>query len=72
MLRARVAVRLKKNQQAVEFAAARGFECGANFGGVMAVIVDDGDVVDDAFDVEAAADAGEFGEAFANQIGRDV
>src|SRR4029077_7499005 len=69
MLRTGEPVRLKEHEQAAEFAAAGGFECGANFGGVMAVVVDDGDVVDHAFDVEAAADSGEFREAFANQLG---
>src|SRR5580704_872110 len=64
VLRAREAVRLEKHQEAVELAAASGFECGANFDWVMTVVVDHGDVVDDALDVEAAADAGKFGEAF--------
>src|ERR1700687_79209 len=45
MLRARVAVRLEEHQQTIEFANARRFECGANFGGVMAVIVNHRDVV---------------------------
>src|SRR5882724_7746413 len=66
MLCAREAMRLKENEKTVEFAAARGVERGANFRGVMAVIVNDGDVGDDTFDVEAAADAGKFGKAFAN------
>jgi hypothetical protein len=38
----------------------------------MAVVVDHGDVVDDALDVEAAADAGKFGEAFADEVARDI
>ena len=46
MLRARVAVRLEEHQQALEMAAARGFERGANFGGVMAVVVDQRDAVE--------------------------
>jgi hypothetical protein len=32
----------------------------------MAVVVDDGDVVDDAFDIEAAAYAGKLREPFAD------
>ena len=66
MLRAREAMRLKENEKTIEFAAARGVERGANFLRVVAVIVNDGDVGDDTFDVEAAADAGKVGEAFAN------
>src|SRR2546422_3147956 len=66
MLRAREAMRLKENEKSIEFAAARGVERGSNFRRVVAVIVNDGDVGDDAFDVEAAADASKVGEAFAN------
>ena len=72
MLRAGVAMRLEQHEQAIEFAAARGFERGANFRGMMAVIVHDRDVVHRAFNVEAAADAGKFRQAFANQVGGDV
>ena len=72
VLGAGVAVRLKENQQAVVVAAAGGFERGANFGGMMAVVVDQGDAVEDAFDFEAATNAGKFGEAGADQIRRDV
>ncbi len=53
----------------IELAAARGFERGANFGGMVAIIIDDGDVVDYALDVEAAANAGEFCEAFPDEVG---
>src|SRR6202035_1706297 len=35
-------------------------------------VVDDRHIIDDALDVEAAADAGEFAEGFANQIGRNT
>ena len=55
MLRARVAVRLKEHEQALVTAAARGFERGANFGGMMAVVVNQRDAAEDAFDFEAAA-----------------
>src|SRR4029077_536962 len=58
MLRARETVRLEEHQQAIEFADARGFEGGANFSGVMAVVVDHRNVVDHAFDVEAPAHSG--------------
>ena len=57
MLRARVAVRLKKYQQALVAAASRGFERGANFRGMVAVIVDQRDAGKFAFDFEPAADA---------------
>ena len=40
MLRAREAMRLEEHEQAIELAAARGFEGGANFRGMMAVVVD--------------------------------
>ena len=52
VLRARVAVRLEEHQQALEMAAARGFERGANLGGVVAVIVDQRDAADDALDLK--------------------
>src|ERR671923_241597 len=54
MLRARVAMRLEEDEEAVELATAGGIEGRTDFGGMMAVIVDDGDVVHHAFDVEAA------------------
>ena len=63
MLGARVAVRLKKHQQAVVIAAARGLEGGANFGGMMAVIVDQRDAVERSFDFETTSDARKFREA---------
>src|SRR5277367_2499908 len=72
MLRARKAVRLKENEQAVELAATRRFERGANFGGVMAVVVDHGDVVHDTLQVEPASHAGKFRESFAYQVSRNV
>src|SRR5712692_286890 len=68
MLRARVTVRLEEHQQAIELTNARGFERGADFGGVMAVIVDHGYVVDRAFNVEAPADSRESSEAIADQL----
>src|SRR6266481_479983 len=72
MLGARVAMGLKEHQQSIELAAAGGFERGTNLGGVMAVIVDHGDVIDYALDVEAAAHSGKLDEAFADQVGRNV
>src|SRR5262249_5990477 len=71
-LRAGEPVRLEQDQQAVKLAATSGFERGANFGRVVAVVVDYSDSLDHAFDVEPAADAGKFGETFANQFCRHI
>src|SRR5215471_16622392 len=72
MLRAGVAVRLEEHQQTVKFTAACRFERGPDFGGVMAIIVDDRDLADRSFDVKSAAYAGEVGKALANELRRDV
>src|SRR5690348_17100444 len=72
VLCARKPMRLKEHEYAVELAAAGGLEGGANFRRMMAVVVNYRDVVYDAFDVEAAADACKFSEAFANQIAGNV
>jgi hypothetical protein len=66
------AMRLEQDEQAIELAATCCFESGADFGGVMTVVIDDGDVVDDALDVKAAAHAGKLSEAFADEVGWDV
>src|ERR1700686_2904260 len=68
VLRAGVAMRLEKDEQAIELAEARSVQCGANLGGVMSVVVYHGDVVQRALDVETAADPGEFSESFADQL----
>src|SRR5258708_8944663 len=68
MLGSRVAMRLKENQQPIELAAARGFERGANLGRMMAVVVNQGNPVDGALDVKAAAYACELFEALADQV----
>src|SRR5689334_7097178 len=60
MLGARVAVRLEKDQQAVKFAATRILKRGADFRWVVAVVVDDGDVVYRAHDVDTPAHAAKF------------
>jgi hypothetical protein len=65
-------VRLKQHQQPVELAAARGFKRGLDFDGVVAVVVNDRDVVDRAFDVEAAADPAEVGKPPPDEFRRDV
>ena len=67
-----VAVRLEEDVDAGEAAVAGGAEGGEDLGGVVAVVVDDGDVVDDAFDLEAAVDATEGGEAGGDLVGRDA
>src|SRR5262249_55760502 len=66
MLRARETVRLKKDEQAIELAAAGCLKRGANLCWVMPVIVNDGDIGDDTLNVKAASNAGELGEAFAD------
>src|SRR5260370_32052906 len=58
VLSAGKAMGLKEHQQAIELAAASGFERGANLGRVMTVVIDHGDVIDDALDVKAAAHSG--------------
>src|SRR6266853_310860 len=63
-----VAMRLKQHQQPIELAAAGCFKCGANLGRVVAVVIDHGDVIDDALDVKTAAHAGKLEEAFADQV----
>src|SRR5712672_2603442 len=65
-------MRLKEHQEAIELAATGCFERGANLGGVMAVVVNHGDVVDHSLDVKAAADAGKLNETFANQVGWNI
>ena len=72
VLRARIAVRLKKHEQAFVPAAPRGFQRGANLRRMMAVIVNQRDAVEHAFDLEPAADAGEFRQPRANQIRRNI
>src|SRR5262245_52784224 len=72
VLGSRVPVGLEEDEDTVELAAASCFERGSDFDGVMAVIVDDGDIVDDAFDIKAAADAGELSETFADQVAGHV
>src|SRR5260370_8952166 len=59
---------LKELKKAIELAAAGRFESGANLSGVMTIVIDHGDVVDDALDVKAATQSGKFEEAFADQV----
>src|SRR5215468_2607984 len=72
MLRAGIPVRLEKNQQAVEFAAAGSLEGRFDFGRVMAVVVDHCNVVDRTFDIETAADSAKVGESLPDKIDRNV
>src|SRR5207245_945908 len=72
MLGACVAMRLKKHQEAIEFAAARSFERCADFGGVVSVVVDDGYVVYHPLDVEPAPHARELRQPFADQFGGNI
>src|ERR1700682_2936532 len=68
MLGARIAVRLEEHQQAIKLANFGGFQRCANFDWMVTVVSDDGDVVGHAFDIEAAANAGEFCQAVADQL----
>src|ERR1700675_3596367 len=70
MLRARIAMRLEEHQQAIKLANLGGFQRCSNFYRVMAIVVDDGDVVGHAFDIEAAPNAGKFCQAIADQLDR--
>src|SRR6266568_871706 len=72
VLGTRVAMRLKEHEQAIELAAAGRFERGANLGRVMAVIIDNCNVIDYALDVKAASHTGKLHEAFADQVSRNV
>ena len=71
-LRARVAVRLEEHEQALVTAAARRFERGANFRGMMAVVVNQRDAGVNAFDFKAPSHAGKFRKPSANQVRRNV
>src|SRR5260370_32276833 len=59
---------LKERQERIELAAAGWFESGGNLSGVMTIVMDHGEVVDDALDVKAEAHSGKLDEAFANQV----
>src|SRR5438552_780822 len=72
VLSARITMRLEEHKQAIELASAGRFERGANFGGVMAIVVNDGNVVDHALDIKAAAHAGKLSETFADQVSGNV
>src|ERR1035438_8925265 len=67
-----VAVRLEKDMDAPGAAGARGCQRRQNFSWMMAVIVDDADAADFAFDLEAAAHACEFLKSLARDIGCDA
>ena len=71
-LRARVAVRLKDDVDLAEAALPRRRQRGANLGGMMAVVVDHGDAVGAALELEAAIHAVEVGQAFADLVDRNV
>lgn len=67
-----VAVGLEEYVDSPVAALAGGGEGGADFGGVMAVVVDDGDAADGAAMLEAAVDATETAEAFRYETGRNA
>ena len=65
-------MRLKKDQQAMKVAAARGFQGGADFGGVMAVVVDEGDAVKGSPLFRSGGQRRKMSQALADEVGRDV
>src|ERR1700678_1435738 len=66
-----IAVGLEDDVNLVVAALAGGGECGGDFGGVVTVIVDDGDAVGAAAKLEAAVDSVEAGEALGDFFGRN-
>src|SRR6516162_9915540 len=72
MLRARVTMRLEEHQKTVELATASGFERGPYLGGMVAIVVNHGDVIDRTLDVEATADPAEIRESLANQLSGNI
>src|SRR5580693_9185552 len=71
-LRARVAVRLKQNQQTLVSASASRFERGTNLGGMMTVIVNQRNACIHTLHFEAAADARKLLKPGSNQIRRHI
>src|SRR5271157_862466 len=71
MERAREAMGLEKHVDAAETAYAGSIEGRADFSGVVAVVVDDGDAALDAAHLKAAVDAVEGGKGIADGVGGD-
>src|SRR5580698_2006892 len=69
---ARITMRLKKHVHAAMAAGLRRCERGANFGGVMPVVVNQRDSVRHTAYFETSADAREFAQAFADHVRLDV
>src|SRR3984885_12469523 len=67
-----MAMRLKKNQRAIELRGARRLQRRFDLHRMMAVVVNHRDAVDDALHVKATANTGKFRHAFANQVARNV
>src|SRR4051812_50172064 len=67
-----VAGRLEEDVDAAETAQPGAVERGADLGGVMAVVVDDGDALLLAADLETAIDTAERGERLADDVGLDL
>ena len=65
-----IAMRLKENENAREAALAGRFQSGANFCGVMAVIIDDGDAADLTFALKAPLDAAKIRQPGSNLFRR--
>src|ERR1035437_7104580 len=67
-----VAMRLKKNKNALEAALTGRFQRGANFCGVMAVIIDHGDAADFPFALKPALDATKIRKPTGDVFNRDA
>ena len=71
-LRAGIAVRLEDDMNAAKTALASGGEGGADLGGMVAVVVDNGDAVHAALELKAAVDPVVFCQAIPDFFDRDV
>src|SRR6185369_16239660 len=67
-LSARVAVRLEQHVDALKAARPRGRQSGADFGGMMSVVIDHGNAALGPAYLKAAVDTAEFGQRLANHL----
>src|SRR5713226_9766074 len=70
-MRARVAMRLEQHQNAAVHTQSRGIESRANFGGMMTVVVDDGNSAFLASHLKATVHTDECGQTFADLLRRN-
>src|SRR6266550_2345929 len=67
-----VPMRLEEHEDPVKIAAARRFECRANLGRMMSVIINQHNLIDNSLDFETPAHPGKLLEPGANQVRRNV